>query len=97
MRELCEALLKFADRDILVVLAVLYCADFGVVAVGIIDLNVHRVADFFAEQGFSDGALLADKAVQGVLAKRGDETELLLLPVLLDPDRDLIEELNKKG
>ena len=55
-------------------------------------MDSDTVALFVAHDGLADGRFLADEALERVLAERGDKLDGLLLVVLLDVDRHLVEQ-----
>ena len=81
-----------ADRQGGVILPFFDGADDDVVAVILIDLHGHAVADFMAEHGLANRGFLADEALEGILPERRDQLDGLLLIVLLDVDRHLVKQ-----
>ena len=55
-------------------------------------MDGHAVPLFVAHDGLADGRFLADEALERVLAERGDKFNGLLLVILFDVDRHLVEQ-----
>ena len=80
-----------ADRQRIVVCALLNAFDLDIIAVLLVHLHQHALARLVAHDSFADRRLLADETLEGVLPERRNKLDGLLLVVLLNIDDNLVK------
>ena len=80
------------NRNILVIVTLFNGSDNNVIAVIIVDLNAHAVADLFTKQRLTERRFLGEISLENILTKGGDYLSLLLFLVLLNIVGNCIEK-----